>query len=72
VSRVKHMAAHRPMLQTFKKVLANSEPSTHGVKQTWPIAVQMSALTQSDIPVIWPQRRCSEPASCALPHGIVI
>jgi hypothetical protein len=21
---------HRPMLQTFKKVLANSEPSTHG------------------------------------------
>jgi hypothetical protein len=23
---------HRPMLQTFKKVLANSEPSTHGGK----------------------------------------
>jgi hypothetical protein len=25
---------HRPMLQTFKKVLANSAPSTHGTKQT--------------------------------------
>jgi hypothetical protein len=25
---------HRPMLQTFKKVLANSEPSTHGAKRT--------------------------------------
>ena len=23
---------HRPMLHTFKKVLANSEPSTHGGK----------------------------------------
>jgi hypothetical protein len=23
---------HRPMLRTFKKVLANSEPSTHGGK----------------------------------------
>jgi hypothetical protein len=25
---------HRPMLQTFKKVLANSEPSTHDPKRT--------------------------------------
>jgi hypothetical protein len=50
---------HRPMLQTFKKVLANSAPSTHGpkrtcrktqsmsllgVKQTWFGALQMSAF----------------------------
>ena len=27
---------HRPMLQTFKKVLANSEPSTHGGKADMP------------------------------------
>jgi hypothetical protein len=25
---------HRPMLQNVKKVLANSEPSTHGTKRT--------------------------------------
>src|SRR6266436_10277310 len=25
---------HRPMLQNVKKALANSEPSTHGTKQT--------------------------------------
>jgi hypothetical protein len=29
---------HRPMLQTFKKVLANSEPSTHGGKADMAIA----------------------------------
>src|SRR5258705_12027370 len=27
---------HRPMLQNVKKALANSEPSTHGTKRTWP------------------------------------
>src|SRR4029450_6583956 len=35
---------HRPMLQTFKKVLANSEPSTHGGKRTWPFALSRSAF----------------------------
>jgi hypothetical protein len=25
---------HRPMLQNVKKALANTEPSTHGTKQT--------------------------------------
>ena len=25
---------HRPMLQNVKKVLANTEPSTHGTKRT--------------------------------------
>src|SRR5262249_6982172 len=34
---------HRPMLHTFKKVLANSEPSTHGVKRTWWLHCEMSA-----------------------------
>ena len=27
---------HRPILQNVKKALANSEPSTHGTKRTWP------------------------------------
>jgi hypothetical protein len=27
---------HRPMLQNVKKALANSEPSTHGTKLTYP------------------------------------
>jgi hypothetical protein len=36
---------HRPMLQTFKKVLANSEPSTHGGKAD--IAAQACALSIS-------------------------
>jgi hypothetical protein len=31
---------HRPMLQTFKKVLANSEPSTHGRKADMARAVR--------------------------------
>jgi hypothetical protein len=26
---------HRPMLQNVKKVLANSEPSTHGTFRKW-------------------------------------
>ena len=26
---------HRPMLQNVKKVLANSEPSTHGTNRNW-------------------------------------
>jgi len=30
---------HRPMLHTFKKVLANSEPSTHGGKADMVIAL---------------------------------
>jgi hypothetical protein len=30
---------HRPMLQTFKKVLANSEPSTHGGKADMPFCI---------------------------------
>jgi hypothetical protein len=28
---------HRPMLQNVKKVLANTEPSTHGTKLTKPL-----------------------------------
>jgi hypothetical protein len=28
---------HRPMLQNVKKVLANSEPSTHGTKAKPPL-----------------------------------
>jgi hypothetical protein len=35
---------HRPMLQTFKKVLANSEPSTHGGKADIPIELRNVAL----------------------------
>src|SRR5262245_61945431 len=44
---------HRPMLHTFKKVLANSEPSTRfcllsrspsGIKQTPLVALHMSAF----------------------------
>src|ERR1019366_7868651 len=36
VSRIKRPNTwlHRPMLQNVKKALANSEPSTHGTKQT--------------------------------------
>jgi hypothetical protein len=33
---------HRPMLQNVKKVLANSEPSTHGTKRTWRSGHSMS------------------------------
>ena len=37
VSRIKRPNTwlHRPMLQNVKKALANSEPSTHGTKQSW-------------------------------------
>jgi hypothetical protein len=35
---------HRPMLQTFKKVLANSEPSTHGGKADMTIALRNVCL----------------------------
>jgi hypothetical protein len=35
---------HRPMLQTFKKVLANSEPSTHGGKADIKLCGVMSAM----------------------------
>jgi hypothetical protein len=35
---------HRPMLQTFKKVLANSEPSTHGGKADIVLASQNVCL----------------------------
>jgi hypothetical protein len=38
---------HRPMLQTFKKVLANSEPSTHGGKADM-IATPPSASQESE------------------------
>src|SRR5215475_9841371 len=39
---------HRPMLHTFKKVLANSEPSTHGGKADMPVcAAHVCLLTQS-------------------------
>jgi hypothetical protein len=33
---------HRPMLQNVKKVLANSEPSTHGTKRTSRPCLRMS------------------------------
>jgi hypothetical protein len=47
---------HRPMLQTFKKVLANSEPSTHGGK--------------ADIAGFWPGDTANDPkqTSCVR-HG---
>jgi hypothetical protein len=35
---------HRPMLQTFKKVLANSEPSTHGGKADMPFCAAYVCL----------------------------
>jgi len=34
---------HRPMLQNVKKALANTEPSTHGTKQTCFSLAGMSA-----------------------------
>ena len=34
---------HRPMLQSVKKALANSEPSTHGTERTWPDVRVVSA-----------------------------
>jgi hypothetical protein len=34
---------HRPMLQNVKKVLANSEPSTHGTERTNRAGLMMSA-----------------------------
>jgi hypothetical protein len=33
---------HRPMLQNVKKVLANSEPSTHGTKRTCRVGLMIS------------------------------
>jgi hypothetical protein len=38
---------HRPMLQTFKKVLANSEPSTHGGKADMAIALRRLAASSA-------------------------
>jgi hypothetical protein len=52
---------HRPMLHTFKKVLANSEPSTHGEKRTCRFAVQMSAYD--------PKRKSSIPFCCNAQHS---
>src|SRR5712692_5347239 len=41
---------HRPMLQNVKKALANSEPSTHGTKRTWPEVCHESVMrTKADI-----------------------
>ena len=45
--------AHRPILQNVKKVLANSEPSTHGTFETCRCGLTMSALGgKSDIPIV--------------------
>ncbi|MGA7071703.1 ABC transporter substrate-binding protein [Bradyrhizobium sp.] len=42
---------HRPMLQNVKKVLANTEPSTHGTFQTCPVSQMMSAFEgKADMP----------------------
>jgi hypothetical protein len=35
---------HRPILQNVKKALANSEPSTHGTKRTWPAGLTRSVI----------------------------
>ena len=42
-SKAEHMAAPTNAANV-KKALANSEPSTHGTKQTLAIAMQMSAF----------------------------
>jgi len=41
-SKAEHMAAPTNAANV-KKALANSEPSTHGPKRTWSVAMQMSA-----------------------------
>src|SRR5215831_1509626 len=51
---------HRPMLHTFKKVLANSEPSTHGGKAVHsthgPTSSSRCDLTQGDLGFLHPSR----------------
>jgi hypothetical protein len=42
-SKAEHMAAPTKAANV-KKVLANSEPSTHGTKRTWASALRMSAI----------------------------
>jgi hypothetical protein len=42
-SKAEHMAAPTKAANV-KKVLANSEPSTHGTKRTWAGALHMSAF----------------------------
>jgi hypothetical protein len=41
-----------------KKVLANSEPSTHGTFRTWPVRLTTSVLEgKADFPVARPEFR---------------
>ena len=50
-SKAEHMAAPTKAANV-KKVLANSEPSTHGTKRTWACALHMSAFGgKADMPV---------------------
>ena len=42
-SKAEHMAAPTNAANV-KKALANSAPSTHGTKRTWPSALHMSAF----------------------------
>jgi hypothetical protein len=44
---------HRPILQNVKKVLANSEPSTHGTKRTWRDVRSKSAFASKPEVRLW-------------------
>src|SRR5262245_12798294 len=65
---------HRPMLHTFKKVLANSEPSTHGGKADIALCTAHVLLTQSGhyLFLQQPLPVCSfddDTIPCLEPHG---
>src|SRR5215813_4995084 len=64
---------HRPMLHTFKKVLANSEPSTHGGKADMALcgnSLSRSALGVKRTWLVAAHMSAFDPKRTSAAHGL--